>query len=104
MPPVAAIVTGFVLVAVPAIILMTIWAGVTMWRLVFPDDELPFDRSAVLARAQERGDAVPVGFTDILAQQRRQPAAPVMPQRLRVGPDARGSDAPLADDLWRRRN
>ncbi|MEM1054096.1 MAG: hypothetical protein AAGI52_01115 [Bacteroidota bacterium] len=104
MPPVAAIVTGFFMVAAPVILMMTIWTLVTMWRVIFPDDELPFDRSTDVAAAQERGESVPVGFVDIMEQQRRRPVGPVMPHRQRVAQKEGTSESPLAEDLWRRRN
>ena len=105
MPLLAAIVPGFALVAVPVLILMVVWTGVTMWRLVFPEEDLPFEREAIRAKARERGEAVPVRLADILEDQRRHPVWPVMPRHQRVEADA-GEDArgPLQEDLWRRRN
>ena len=103
--PVAAIATGFVLVAVPLVILMVIWTLVTMWRVVFPDDELPFDRGAGRERARRRGEAVPVRLADIMEEQRVRPVWPVMPRRARVEAEvADGTEGPLQQDLWRRRN
>ena len=103
--PVAAIATGFVLVAVPVVILMVIWTVVTMWRVVFPDEELPFDRGIAREVARRRGDAVPVQLADIMEEQRRRPVWPVMPRRERVEAEPNEGDrSPLQEDLWRRRN
>ena len=103
--PVAAIATGFVLVAVPVIILMVIWTVVTMWRVVFPNDELPFDGGIARERARRRGEAVPVRLADIMEEQRIRPVWPVMPRRERVEAEvAEGARGPLQEDLWRRRN
>lgn len=105
MPPVAAVATGFVMVALPAIILMAIWTMVTMWRVVFPDDELPFDQGVSREIARRRGEAVPVRLADIMEEQRIHPTWPVMPRREHVKADLdEGRPNPLAEDLWRRRN
>jgi hypothetical protein len=105
MLPVAAIATSFVVVAVPLVLLMVIWTVVTMWRVVFPDDELPFDKGVTRELARRRGEAVPVSLADILEAQRLRPVRPVMPQHSHAqtsdDPDPLG---PLHDDLWRRRN
>ena len=105
MLPVAAIATGFVMVAVPLVILMVIWTVVTMWRVVFPDDDLPFDKGVARELARRRGEAVPVGLADILEAQRLRPVWPVMPSHTHAR--ASGDEdpfAPVQEDLWRRRN
>ncbi|GAB5533826.1 MAG: hypothetical protein Rubg2KO_00750 [Rubricoccaceae bacterium] len=103
-PPLAAIITGFFLIALPVIVLMTAWTVVTMVRILFPERELPYDPSARRARARQRGQAVPVRFRDLVEDQRHA-EAPAMPHR--TIPDASSSvDVPneLVDDLWLRRN
>ncbi|OZC03230.1 hypothetical protein [Rubricoccus marinus] len=103
--PIAAIATGFVLVAVPVLILMVIWTLVTMWRVVFPDDELPFDKGIGREIAKRRGQPVPVQLADIMEEQRHHPVWPVMPMRQRVEAEIEeGGRNPLQEDLWRRRN
>ncbi len=105
MPPIAAIATGFVLVAVPVLILMVIWTLVTMWRVVFPDDELPFDKGVGREIAKRQGRAVPVELADIMEEQRHRPVWPVMPMRERVEAEVEdGALSLLQQDLWRRRN
>jgi len=103
--PVAAIATGFVLVAVPLVFLMVIWTLVTMWRVVFPDDELPFDPSQKRERARRQGRSVPVGLADIMEDGRLRPTPPVLPTRARVAAETTtGTRSPLQEELWRRRN
>lgn len=100
MPPLAAIETGFFLLAVPLILLMGIWAVVTALRILMPEAPLPMDRTA---RARRRGEPAPVRLREIVDEQRRRPA-PVFP------PAAVGDDAPevraetIAEALWARRN
>lgn len=102
MPPIAAIVTAFFLVAVPAILLMTVWAAVTAYKLLFPDDALPFAPSGQRRRRMARGESVPVRFRDILEDERARQSVPAPPH------DADGASTPpsnpLFDDLWLRRN
>ncbi len=97
MLPVGALIVGLFAVAVPAIILMSVWAGVTALRLLFPEGPLPSEPDALRRRAATRGDSVPVRLRDILED-----------QQARQSVVARGDDLPdghpLADDLWLRRN
>ncbi|MDT0631332.1 hypothetical protein RQM47_04655 [Rubrivirga sp. S365] len=96
--PLGAIVTGFVLVALPTVLLMAVWTVVTVLRILFPERPLPFDAAARRQRARIRGESVPVRLRDILEDQARQPVpAPPADGDL---PDRH----PLADDLWLRRN
>ena len=55
MPPLGAAVTAFFFVAVPAILLMSVWAGVTAFRILFPEESLPFDPASRRRRATDRG-------------------------------------------------
>ena len=108
-PPLGAVVTGLFVVAVPTMLLMTVWAIVTMYRVLFPERPLPFDAAVRRGRALRRGEGRQVRLRDILEDQRRQPAPPVFPARRaladrepKAGPVAPGG--PLFDDLWLRRN
>ena len=102
--PLAAILAGFVLIALPIIVLMTAWTVVTMVRILFPERVLPFDPSAHRQRARQRGQAVPVRFRDLVDDQRHA-EAPAMPYQ----PPADASSTTevpraLMNDLWLRRN
>ena len=97
MLPVGALLVGLFAVAVPAVVLMSVWAGVTALRLLFPEEPLPSEPSARRRRAAEEGEFVPVRLRDILEdQQARQSVA------------TRSGDLPeihpFAEDLWLRRN
>lgn len=98
--PLGAIVTGFVLVALPTALLMMVWTVVTVLRILFPERPLPFDAAARRQRATLRGESVPVRLRDILEDQARQrvPAPPA------EGDGGLPERHPLADDLWLRRN
>ena len=85
-------------VTVPAVLLMTVWAGVAAFRLLFPEDALPFDPAARRQRARARGEAVPVRVRDILEDEAARHAVPARPG------DAGPATNPLFDDLWLRRN
>ena len=104
--PIAAAATGFVMVALPLVLLMVVWTLVTMWRIVFPSDHLPFDPGVERERARRRGEAVPVTLADILEAQRLRPVWPAVPTRATAQTTGEGEDpiAPVRDDLWRRRN
>ena len=83
------------LVAVPVIVLMGIWTAITMWTLVFPNDEPhPSDRAGV-----------PLGLAEILDRQRRLPSRPTLPHRQHVQAEGDSSArSPLEEELWLRRN
>lgn len=100
--PVGAAVAAFVWTAVPVVLLMTVWACVTMARILFPERPLPLDAPSRRAHALRRGESRPVGLREILEDEARR-------RHLATRPD--GTDAPpvrpaarLADDLWLRRN
>lgn len=97
MLPLGALIVGLFAVAVPVILLLSIWAGVTAWRLLFPEEPMPMDPVARRRRATDRGAFVPVRLRDILDDQRA---------RQSVTPDGGLPDAthPLDADLWLRRN
>jgi len=87
--------------ATPAIVLMAVWAGVTAFRILFPEDALPFDPAARRQRAAARGEMVPVRLRDILEDQEARRA--VAAREAASAPDARPAN-PLVEDLWLRRN
>ena len=95
--PLGALIVGLFAVAVPAIILMSVWAGVTALRLLFPEDPLPFDPSARRQRAAAKGEFVPVRLRDIIEDQQARQSVTV-----ESGNEPQGH--PLFDDLWLRRN
>ena len=98
MPLDASFVTAFFWVAVPAILLMAVWAAVTAFKLLFPDDAL-LEPSARRRRRTARGESVPVRLRDILDDERaRQAVSAPTPG------DAAPPSNPLFDDLWIRRN
>ena len=99
-----AVVSIFALVALPIVILMTVWTVVTMVRILFPERELPFDPSVQRTRARQRGKGVRVRFRDLVEDQRHA-EAPAMPETAATGASST-SEMPsaLAEDLWLRRN
>lgn len=95
--PIGALAVAFFAVAVPLILLVTVWAIVTVFRLLFPERPLSFPTVRRRPPAA-RGEAT-VRLRDIVEHQARQPAAPL------GSTDEAGSDRhPLFDDLWLRRN
>ena len=95
MLPLGALIVGFFAVAVPAILLMSIWAGVTAWRLLFPDEPTPATPLGYQRTAQHE-DFVPVRLRDIVEDQRARQSVPS---------DGSLPDwNPLDGDLWLRRN
>ena len=100
-PPLAALVTGFFLVAIPSLILMVAWTCVTMVRILFPERDLPFDGTVRREAARQKGRAVGVRFRDLVEDQRHA-KAPAMPHGEASRPPEVAS--PLMDDLWLRRN
>lgn len=104
MPPLGAIFVAFFAVAVPAILLMGVWAGVTAFRILFPDDPLPLDPVARRRKLTARGESVPVRLRDIMEDERARRSV-ITPQRIEPAPDASSPRThPLFDDLWLRRN
>lgn len=96
MLPLGALIAGFFAVAVPVILLISVWATVTAWRLLFPEEPTPMDPVARRRLATEQGDFVPVRLRDIVDDQRARQAV------IAEGtmPDAH----PFEADLWLRRN
>jgi len=104
MPPVGAVFVAFLAVAVPAMLLMTVWATVTALRILFPEKALPWDGAPHSARAG--GEGVPVRLHDILADQqaRRARAAEAGAEGDRPSASAPPRVHPFMADLWLRRN
>lgn len=100
MPPVGAVVTTVFVIAVPAILLMAVWAGVTAFRILFPDESLPFDPAAKRRQASGQGESVPVRLRDILEDQQARRTS----VRAGAGGPPGPAANPLFDDLWLRRN
>ncbi|MGB3544233.1 hypothetical protein [Rubrivirga sp.] len=97
MLPIGALFVAFFAVAVPAILLMAIWAGVMAFRLLFPEEALPDGALSARERDIARGPSHRVRVRDIMEdQQARQEVA----SRDHGLPDRH----PLFDDLWLRRN
>ncbi len=86
--------------AVPAALLMAVWAGVTAFRLLLPEDTLPFDSAARRQRATARGEMVPVRLRDILEDQQARRAVAARGATPEAGPPPN----PFVEDLWLRRN
>lgn len=107
--PLAAAETAFVLMAVPALLLMLVWSAVTAMRILFPERPLPpvDPDGARLRRALHAGDAVPVRVRDIVNAQRAQ-AAELEAAREAAREEAPGATPaaphPFIADLWLRRN
>lgn len=102
--PQGALVTGFFLVAIPTVLIMTVWTIVTVIRILFPERPLPFDGSARRQRAALRGESVPVRLRDILEDQERRRQAQTVRAPRPDGAPPEPEPHPLFDDLWLRRN
>ncbi len=101
----AAALSAFAVVAVPALVFMAIWTVVTVLRILFPERPIPLlrDRAAERWAARARGEAVGVGFREIhedLRAQARELARPLD----RVGGDSGRIPEAWLEDLDRRRN
>lgn len=97
--PVGAIVTGFVMVAVPILLLAGVWAVVTSMRILFPERPLPFDPVVRRQRAASRGESVPVRLRDILEDEALRQTAAAGDE-----PPPAPRPHPFVEDLWLRRN
>ncbi len=99
----ASIISLFLLIAVPVIVLMTVWAVVTLGRVLFPER---LRRRKTVAREQMvSGPEIVKRVTskDIVEDIYRQAAHPVEEEPHFVE-DARQEFEPLFSDLWLRRN
>ena len=94
-------IAAFFVVAIPAIVLMAVWAGVTAFRLLFPEDTLPLEPVARRRRATAEGGFVPVRVRDIVEDQQARQAVAARQRATGTGDPA---EHPLFADLWLRRN
>ncbi len=105
MLPLGAIVVAIFAVAVPVILLLAVWAGVTAFRILFPDEPLPF--APAPQRRVGHGEGVPVRLRDIVENERARQAVAAT-ERTEPAPDgsrpAKPRPHPLFEDLWLRRN
>lgn len=99
--PYGALLIAFLAVALPVVLLMAVWSGVMMYRILFPERPLPFEAAGRRQRAVRRGEAVPVRLRDILEDQALRAETPADPA---AGAPPRSEPHPFADDLWARRN
>ncbi len=101
----AAFIAGFVLIAMPVIVLMAVWASVTLWRVLFPERPLPLVRDETMARraAVARGESVKVGFREIHEDMRVHTRELARPYH-HAGGHSDGFPASWLEDLDRRRN
>lgn len=97
MLPIGALFVAFFAVAVPVILLMTVWAGVMAFKLLFPEDALPPRVPSAKEKAVMGGAFRPVRVRDIVEDQ---------DARREVAARERGLTEvnPLFEDLWLRRN
>ncbi len=92
-----------IIVAVPMLFFMATWAVVTAYRILRPEEPLPFEEHPVEVRRRTtaRGVPVAVGARDIREDQRRQSAAGAY-QFFEGYSD--GVPLQWREDLWLRRN
>ena len=95
MLPLGAAIVAFFAVAVPAILLMTVWAGVMAFRLLFPEQGLPAHQRSNLVVTPGRALAT-VRYRDI--------AEDVRTHRPVATGGGEAEKSPWARDLWERRN
>ena len=101
----AALISGFVLIALPVILLVMVWASVSAFRLLFPERPLPLLPNAVLLReaARQRGEAVPVNAIEIREDIRRAKHETLVTYQYAGTATAHVPEL-WVDDLQRRRN
>lgn len=103
----AAIFTAFAVVAFPALVMMAIWAAVTAFRLLRPEQPLPFmpDPSVQRREATKAGTSVPVGFQEIHDDLRVHARRLTLPYKYHAAVGGTHHvPEPWLDDLYRRRN
>lgn len=105
-PVPGALFSAFVLVAVPAIVLMVVWAVVMAFRICYPERPLPFmvDPYAERQAARARGEATKVGVREIREDLRRQAHTLALPYDFAHDHGSDGLPECWMDDLWARRN
>ena len=101
----AAVITAFVVAALPVLIFMAIWTAVTVFRILYPERSIPIGRNGIAERqaARERGDAVKVGFREIREDMHIHTRELSRSYDL-VGGASHGIPEAWIDDLHRRRN
>lgn len=103
MPPLGALVVAFFWVAVPAVLLLAVWAGMTAFRILFPERPPPFEPPP-RRRATAGGESVPVRLRDILEDQQARRSVATRGEEAGDAPPASPAAHPLFEDLWLRRN
>jgi hypothetical protein len=91
----------------PPLIIMIAWAGITAFRIYFPERTLPFDPDPVWMHqhALSVSEGALVGAQDIRNEQRRQSRLHAPGYRYdRSCSGSSGMPDDWADDLWLRRN
>ena len=99
----AAIISLLLLIAVPVIVLMTVWAVVTLVRVLFPKRLRRRRRFARLHLVSNHEMITLVRSRDIVEDLQRQ-AAHHLEEQPHFVEDARQEFEPLFGDLWLRRN
>ncbi len=95
---------GLFLIAMPIMLVMTIWAAFTMARILFPERPLQIGRVPRSLVQRRRRGATSVRLHDLLEEEERSPSKPAMPAS-RAMTEGDQSDADLLwEDLWLRRN
>jgi len=93
----------FLVIAVPVVVLMTVWATVMLGRVLFPK-RLKWGRREVRETPSARGERIEsVRSRDIVEDLHKQTAHSVE-EEPHVVEDARQEFEPLFGDLWLRRN
>lgn len=101
----SAVITAFVVAALPALIFMAVWTTVSVLRILFPERALPFLHNGVAERqaASARGEAIEVGFReireDVLVRARELSRSHDL-----VGGCSHSIPEAWIDDLYQRRN
>ncbi len=99
----AAIISLLLLIAVPVIVLMTVWAVVTLARVLFPKRLRRRRKIARLHLVSKHEMITLVRSRDIVEDLQRQ-AAHHLEEEPHFVEDARQEFEPLFGDLWLRRN
>ncbi len=103
----AAVFTAFAVVAFPALVLMAVWAAVTAFRILRPEQPLPLFADPVARRreATAAGNPIPVGYREIHDDLRLHAHSLTLPYRYHAAVGGTHHvPEPWLDDLHRRRN
>lgn len=98
--------SAFLVAVLPALVLMAIWTAITGFRILRPEQPLPFVRDPAAKRreATARGETVPVGFREIHEDLRAYARSLPLPHHGCVAGGLPHASEPWMDDLHRRRN